>query len=225
MRLQTYIKNNANKTKREVVDLYHEGRILVNNKIIPLPTELLESDVVTIDGEIIQNIPFVYYLYNKPIGIECTNDSNKKDNIKDHLQLKERVYTVGRLDKASRGLIILTNDNQFCHQLIGKETHVKKEYVVGTKEKIDDNFIEHIKQSVTIRNKQTKECEAYKIDEYHFGIILNEGMYHQIRKMVIFNHNSVIDLKRIKIGPISLSDYTLEEDQYIKIDHLPRMFN
>ena len=103
MRLQTFIKNNANKTKSEVIKLYHEGRIKVNGCILPLPTELNEYAIVTIDDEVIEAKELVYYVYNKPIGIECTNDLNKKNNIRNHLNLPFRIYTVGRLDKASHG--------------------------------------------------------------------------------------------------------------------------
>lgn len=219
MRLQTFIKNNANKTKREVIDLYHEGRILVNGKIIPLPTELSDDDLVTIDGIKIDSIPYVYYLYNKPIGIECTNNLEKDGNIRKHLNLDMRVYTVGRLDKNSHGLILLTNDNIFCHEIVGKHS-VEKEYIVKVKEKIDQSFIDNIQKSVLIRDKLTKECSAYLIDEYNFGIILNEGMYHQIRKMVIINKNTVLDLKRIRIGALKIDDYNLNDDELIKIDNM-----
>ena len=213
MRLQTFIKNNANKTKSEVIKLFHEGRIKVNGRIIPLPTELDDNDLVTIDDQIIDRQDFVYYAYNKPIGIECTNDLNKKNNIRNHLNLPMRVYTVGRLDKASHGLIFLTNSNEFCDSIIGKNSQIEKEYIVTTRDKIDDNFINNITKSVVIRNKETKECSAYLIDDYHFKIILREGMYHQIRKMVIMNGNRVIDLFRIRIGNINIFDLNIKEDE------------
>ena len=223
LRLQTYIKNNANKTKSEVIDLYHQGRILVNGEIIPLPTYIKDSDVVTLDGIKIEMKRFVYYLYNKPVGIECTNDLNKENNIRKHLSIKERVYTVGRLDKDSRGLIILTNDNLFCNSIINHENNIEKEYVVTVENEISEEFITNIGNSIVLRGKATKECRAKKIDDYHFSIILKEGKYRQIRKMVIYNHNRVVDLKRIRIGNLSIDKFNIKEDELIEIENMKEM--
>ena len=223
LRLQTYIKNNANKTKSEVIDLYHQGRILVNGEIVPLPTFIKDSDIVTLDGIKIEMKHFVYYLYNKPVGIECTNDLNKKNNIRNHLSIGQRVYTVGRLDKDSRGLIILTNDNMFCNSIINHDNHVEKEYVVTVKKEISEEFINNIGKSIVLRGKETKECVAKKINDYQFSIILKEGKYRQIRKMVIYNHNRVVDLYRIRIGNLSIDKYNLKEDEIIKIDNMKEM--
>lgn len=201
MRLQSYVKNYGNFTKSEVIKLQNQNRILVNNEFNLLSYNLKEEDVVTIDNKVLERIPYVYYLFNKPKGIICTNDIKKDNNIKSYLNIKERVYSIGRLDKDSHGLLILTNDNNFCHYVL---ENMEKEYVVRVKNIITNEFLDGIENGVLIRGKMTKKCVIKKINDYTFSIILKEGMYHQIRKMVIANHNTVVDLERIRIGNITL---------------------
>ena len=214
MRLQSFVKNYGNYTRSEVIKLQNDKRILVNNKYKLLSYNLLDNDIVTIDNKVIKKIPYSYYLFNKPVGIICTNDINKANNIKSYLNIEERVYPVGRLDKDSHGLIILTNDNNFCNFILSNK--IEKEYIVKVKYKITDEFINKMENGISIRNKITKKCKIIKIDDYTFNIILNEGMYRQIRRMVISCNNTVIDLERIRIGNIKVNNKEL-----LKVDNLP----
>ena len=221
MRLYLFVKNNANLTRSEVTSLQNDGRILVNGKIVSLTTDIIDSDIVTIDNNIIRKKPFVYYLYNKPIGIICTNNKKVAGSILNHIDIEERVYPIGRLDKESRGLLILTNDSNLCHQVLSN--HFEKEYIVKVKDKITNDFITAMPLSVLLRGKATLPCKVSQVDDYHFKIILVEGKYHQIRRMVVLHGNKVVDLKRIRIGNIWLND--LEEGKTKRIENIKEQLN
>lgn len=223
MRLQTYVKNNGNFTKSETIKLQNENRILVNGNKVNLSYNLRINDIVTIDDVEIKNIPFVYFLFNKPKGIICTNDINVKNNIKTLINSDIRIYTVGRLDKESHGLIILTNDNMFCHDILDVDNHMEKEYIVRVEKKIDQLFINNIQKSIYIKDKKIKESIAYLVDDYSFRIILKEGKYHQIREMVKYNNNKVVDLTRIRIGSLKLEDFNLKENEIIEIKNMKEL--
>ena len=217
MRLYLYVKNALDITRSEITKLHNEKRILVNEKYVNLTYDILDKDVVTVDGKIIKKVPFVYYLYNKPIGIVCTNNKEVAESIRNNLDIPFRVYPIGRLDKESRGLLILTNDSSFTNIVLS--THYEKEYIVKVKDKISDEFITNMPKSMVLRGKETLPCKVERIDDYVFRIILNEGKYHQIRRMVVARGNKVVDLQRIRIGNIKLNN--LEEGNYLKIDKLP----
>ena len=172
--------------------------------------------MITYKGKVIDKEDFVYYLYNKPKGLVCTNDLTNKDSYLKTINLEKRVFCVGRLDKESSGLIILTNDGQYTNELLNPITHVEKEYIVKVKERIDQEFIEKVQKPVVLKGKLTKENKSYLIDEYTFGIILTEGKYHQIRKCVKLAGNFVVELKRIRIGKYSIE--SVQEGEVLKID-------
>ena len=199
MRLFNYIKNSLNITKSQFIEEYNKNHILVNDKIVNMSYIIKDGDVITYKGNVIEKEDFIYYLYNKPCGLVCTNDLENKDSYLKTLNIEKRVFCVGRLDKNSSGLIILTNDGKYTNELLNPLTHVEKEYIVRVKNRIDYDFIERVQQPIVLKGKRTKENKSYLIDEYTFGIILTEGKYHQIRKTVKLAGNYVVDLKRIII--------------------------
>ena len=220
MRLYTYLKNNGNLTKSEVIKLDNENLIKVNGEKKNLSYIIRPGDLVYIGKNKIDSVPFVYYLYNKPVGVICTNDKSVNNNIYERIGINTRIYAIGRLDKDSHGLIILTNDGMFTNSVIGKGNHLEKEYIVKVEKEINQDFINNIMKPVLIKNRLTLENKAYLIDDHTFGIILKEGMYHQIRKIVLLNNNKVIDLKRIRIGNVNISLLEKENKELIKIDNL-----
>lgn len=210
------LKERGNYTKSEVYKLIEENRVLVNGIKQPLSYVVLENDIITVDNIKLEKVEKVYYLYHKPIGVICTNNKNIKNNIIDKLNLENRVFCVGRLDKDTSGLLILTNDGMFSDSLMNPLSHVEKEYIVEVKYQITDTFLENMKKPILLRGKLTTEAFVNKIDDYTFKIILKEGKYHQIRRLVIYNHNTVVSLKRIRIGKYYLSD--LKENELRKIN-------
>lgn len=205
------LKERGNYTKSEIKRLMLENRVLVNGKYLPLSYNVLDNDIITVDGNVLEKVPYVYYLYHKPVGIICTNNSNVSDSLVNNIKFQYRVFSVGRLDKETSGLLILTNDGTFSNSLMDPLSHVEKEYIVKVKYPITDEFIEDMKRPILLRGKLTKEAVVSKIDEYHFNIIIEEGKYHQIRRMVIHNKNTVVELKRIRIGQYKL-DNLLENE-------------
>ena len=219
MRLHSYLKNNADLTKSELMKLFNENRILVNGEATTLLYEVSDGDVITIDGKVISKLKKVYYIYNKPIGITCTNSTLKEGNLKD-LNLPQRVFALGRLDKDSHGLLILTNDGSLSNSLMNSDKHVEKEYIVKVKNLITDEFIKKMSSGVVIDGKLTKEAQVSKIDDFTFKIILTEGRNRQIRKMTKVCLNQVVDLERIRIGKVSLGDLNLGEVKEVKLNDL-----
>ncbi|MBQ9900156.1 MAG: rRNA pseudouridine synthase [Acholeplasmatales bacterium] len=216
MRLLNFVKIYYGITKEKLMILYKENRILVNDKLEKLTYKLNDNDIVKIDGKIITKFPFSYYLYNKPKGI-LSMISDKKESYINQINVKNKLMVAGRLDKDSHGLMILTNDPFFINKISGSDSTIQKEYIVTLYYPITDEFINKMNEDIIIRNRLLKKVNIHVIDEYRFKIILSEGIYHQIRKMVIYSGNRVKDLKRIRIGKYELKDLKENEIKEFKI--------
>ena len=217
MRLFNYIKIYLGITKSELMKLYNDNKILVNNKIEKLTYKLNQNDIVTVENKIIEAFPFEYYLYNKPKGI-LSMISDKDESYINQINVDKKLMVAGRLDKDSEGLMILSNDPSFINKIMGDKSNIDKEYIVTLFNKIDDDFIKKMSGDIYIRNKLLKPIKLEIIDDYNFKIILNEGMYHQIRKMVILSGNRVKKLVRIRIGNYKLDN--IKPNELVKIDIL-----
>lgn len=204
MRLYNFLKNKYNLSKSELNNFYNNHTILLDDTKATL-LSIIDTKVLKIDNQIIDtNIELVYYMYNKPIGVECTNNTNIDNNIKSIVNIKERVFPIGRLDKDSRGLIILTNDQAICNEVLNKDNHIEKEYIVKVDKIITEEFITNMSRGVSILNRITKPCIVKRIDDYTFDIILKEGLNRQIRRMCKALNYTVIDLQRIRFGSLVL---------------------
>ena len=205
MRLYNYLKNRLNISKSEVKQLFFDNKVLLNDKIAKPLNIIDRNDVLIVNNKIIEykEETFHYYAYNKEVGVECTNQ-NKECSVLNKINLPFRVFCVGRLDKDSRGLIILTNDQKFPSTVLSKDNHIEKEYVVKVDKKIDENFINNMSSGVKILDTITKTCKVYKISDFVFGIILTQGLNRQIRRMANALGYKVIDLKRIRFGRLKL---------------------
>ena len=222
MRLQTYVKNNGGYTKSEVMALQNDNKILVNDKKHNLSYNLKDCDVVTVDNIILEKQEFSYYIYNKPVGVICTNDKNVSNNIISKLDIDKRIYPVGRLDKDTHGLLILTNDNKLTHYIL-ESKKINKEYIVVIKNKVNQSFIDKMQEPIVINGKLTTPAVVNKVGDYAISITLNEGRYHQIRKLVINSGERLVDLKRVRIGNISLDDYHLSEGEILEVPNLKNL--
>ena len=216
MRLLNFVKIYYGITKEKLMILYKENRILVNDKLEKLTYKLNDNDIVKIDGKIITKFPFSYYLYNKPKGI-LSMISDKKESYINQINVKNKLMVAGRLDKDSHGLMILTNDPDFINKISGMDSTIQKEYIVTLYNPITDEFINKMNEDIIIRNRLLKKVNIHAIDEYRFKIILSEGIYHQIRKMVIYSGNRVKDLNRIRIGDYEIKDLKENEIKEFKI--------
>lgn len=143
------------------------------------------NDVISVDGKIyeIKKEENVYLLLNKPIGITCTNDRNVDNNLRDYVNFDKRIFPVGRLDKDSCGIIILTNDGKIFNQILDKNNHIEKEYLLHVDHPINNIFLDLMSRGVPILNRVTKPCKMEYVSPCEFKITLQEGMNRQIRRM------------------------------------------
>ena len=214
MRLYAYIKTFAGLTKSELYKIYNKDLITVNGKTEKLTYLVKDDDVIIINGKEIKRISYEYYLYYKPIDIlSVIKDSN--DSYINKINKDIRIVPAGRLDKASEGLMLLTNDGEYINN-ISANNSIEKEYIVTLKDKITDSFLRNIENPIVIKGKTTNPIKARKIDDYNVTMILTDGKYHQIRRVISTNGNKVVNLKRIRIGDFYLEDMLPGEIRKIK---------
>ena len=163
-----------------------------------------------------------FKLYDKPIGVVCTNDKNVTNNIISTLNIGKRIYPVGRLDKDTHGLIILTNDNKLTHYVL-ENKEIEKEYIVVISGIITTEFINKMKEPIMIHGKLTIPAKVRKISDHALSVTLVDGRYHEVRSLVKNGGERLVDLKRVRIGKISLDDYNLSPGDYIEVPELKNL--
>jgi len=205
-RINKYLSEVGFCSRRKADDYISDSRVYINGVPAVLGSKVNIEDEITVDGEIIQyrEKKKVYIAFNKPVGIECTGNHKVKDNIIDFINHKERLFTIGRIDKQSEGLILLTNDGDIVNNVLRAENRKEKEYIVTVNEKVTTEFIEKMRRGVRIMGKMTKKCFVKKIHENRFNIILTQGMNRQIRRMCETLGYRVTKLKRVRIMDIHL---------------------
>ena len=196
-------------SRREADKLIEAGRVTINGAVPEMGTKLTPTDVVHVDGVEIKcnKNAFVYLAFNKPIGIVCTTDTSvEKDNIIDFINYPKRIFPIGRLDKPSEGLILLTDDGDIVNKILRASNNHEKEYIVTVDKPISQTFIERMRGGIPLvdLNKTTKKCDVEKLDTYTFKIILTQGLNRQIRRMCEYLNYEVQTLKRVRIMNIVL---------------------
>ena len=205
-RINKYLSEVGFCSRRKADDYISDGRVYINGKAAILGSKVNIEDEISVDGEIIQykDKKKVYIAFNKPVGVECTGNHKVKDNIIDFINHKQRLFTIGRIDKQSEGLILLTNDGDIVNNVLRAENRKEKEYVVTVNKKITTEFIDRMRRGVRIMGKMTRKCFVKKIHENRFKIILTQGMNRQIRRMCEVLGYRVTKLKRVRIMDIHL---------------------
>ena len=206
-RINKYLSEVGFCSRRAADKLLEEGRIKINGKIPELGTKVSDEDIVEVDGKPIrenEDAP-IYIAFNKPVGIVCTTDTKREiDNIIEYINHPKRIFPIGRLDKPSEGLILLTNDGDIVNKILrGKNNH-EKEYLVRVDKPLNSKFLEKMRNGVPILDTITKKCEVERIDDMTFRIVLTQGLNRQIRGMCEFLGYEVKKLKRIRIMNIKL---------------------
>lgn len=217
-------------SRREADKLIDAGRVTINGSVPEMGTKIAPNDVVCVDGKEITNTrtSFVYLAFNKPVGIVCTTDTSvEKDNIIDFINYPKRIFPIGRLDKPSEGLILLTDDGDIVNKILRASNNHEKEYVVTVDKPISQTFIERMAGGIPLEelNKTTKKCEVQKINTYTFKIILTQGLNRQIRRMCDYLNYEVETLKRVRIMNIKLDmpvgEYReLSKEEFIDLNKL-----
>ena len=194
-------------SRREADKLIDAGRVTINGEVPEMGTKISPTDEVHVDGKRIKNTKeeFVYLAFNKPIGIVCTTDTRvEKDNIIDFIKYPKRIFPIGRLDKPSEGLILLTDDGDIVNKILRASNNHDKEYLVTVDKPISQTFLKHMSEGVPILDTITKKCEIEKLGTYEFKIILTQGLNRQIRRMCEYLNYEVQTLKRTRILNIKL---------------------
>ena len=204
-RINKYLSEVGFCSRREADKIISQGRVYINREIAVLGSKVSRDDQVKVDGEEINKIEEkIYIAFNKPVGIECTGNQKVKNNIIDYINFNKRLFTIGRLDKDSEGLILLTNNGDIVNNVLRAENKKEKEYLVTVNKKIDKDFIQKMRGGVRIMGKLTKKCYVEKTYENQFKIILTQGLNRQIRRMCNTLGYRVTKLKRIRVMDIQL---------------------
>lgn len=205
-RLNKYIGETGFCSRREADDYIEQGRVTVNGEAAVMGMKVSNDDEIRIDGKLIRekNEKPVYLAFNKPPGIECTTNLEVKDNIIDFINYPKRIFPIGRLDKASEGLIFLTNDGDIVNKILRARNNHEKEYTVTVDKPITSRFIDRMGNGVPILDTVTRKCHVEQISKFTFKIILTQGLNRQIRRMCEYLGYEVTRLIRIRIINISL---------------------
>ena len=194
-------------SRREADKLIEKGRVLVNGEVPQMGTKIGLNDEVRVDNKIItkdQESP-VYLAFNKPVGIVCTTDTRvEKNNIIDYINYPSRNFPIGRLDKPSDGLILLTNDGDIVNKILRARNNHEKEYIVTVNQPISTDFISAMSNGIPILDTVTKKCKVEKLTRFKFRIVLTQGLNRQIRRMCEYLDYDVIQLRRTRIMNINL---------------------
>jgi 23S rRNA pseudouridine2604 synthase len=205
MRLNKYISETGACSRREADAWIAAGRVRVNGAVATLGTQVGEGDQVEVDGVPVGAKPaHVYIALNKPVGITCTTERHIPGNIVDYVNHPQRIFPIGRLDKDSEGLILLTNDGDIVNEVLREEHGHEKEYVVTVDRPVTDEFLRGMAHGVDILGTRTKPCKVRRIAKNVFGIILTQGLNRQIRRMCAAFEYKVRRLQRVRIVNIRL---------------------
>ena len=210
IRLNKFLSDSGVCSRREADRLIEQGKVNVNGIKAVMGQRVSKSDEVVCNGKKVSfDDEMVLLLLNKPEGIECTTDKTNKDNVIDFINYPKKVFYVGRLDKNSCGLLLLTNDGDLANKIAKSVNGHEKEYIVKVNKKITDDFIEKMSNGVRILDTITKKCSVKKIDEYTFKIILTQGLNRQIRRMCDALSYKVVYLQRVRIMNLKLGNLKL----------------
>jgi 23S rRNA pseudouridine2604 synthase len=206
-RINKYLSEVGYCSRRAADKLIEDGRVTINGEVPLMGTKIVEGDVVKVDGKSVvkKDEKAVYLVLNKPRGIVCTTDTRvEKDNIIDFLNYPKRIFPIGRLDKASEGLILMTNDGDIVNKILRARNNHEKEYIVQVNKPIDNDFIKKMSQGVPILDTVTRPCKVEQLSRVRFKIILTQGLNRQIRRMCEYLGYHVQQLKRVRIMNIHL---------------------
>ena len=230
MRLNKFLASIGVCSRREADKAIEAGRVMINGQVVELGATVGDQDLVSFDGRYIgmgkdvEKIKPIIIAFNKPEGLVCTtSDNDGAMNVVDYIGMKERIYPVGRLDKDSSGLLLLTNQGSLTNSLLRAANYHEKEYIVKVNKDIDDAFINKMANGIYLYELKTKtrKCKVKKLNKNTFSIVLTQGLNRQIRRMCLACGMKVQKLNRvrivnIKLDGLSLGDYRNLSDEEVK---------
>jgi 23S rRNA pseudouridine2604 synthase len=216
VRLNKYISETGVCSRREADKWISEGRVTLNGVPATLGHKVAAGDEVRIDGNLIgAKKQAIYIALNKPVGITCTTEAHVEDNIVQFVGLSERIFPVGRLDKESEGLILLTNDGDIVNEILRSENEHEKEYIVAVNRPVTDLSLQMLASGVKIMGMTTKPCTVERVDAETFRMVLTQGLNRQIRRMCSALGYRVRRLKRVRIINIHVGALRTGEWRYL----------
>lgn len=218
MRINKYLSFAGFASRRKADELIKEGKITINDRIAILGDEVSKKDIVKCENTVIKRKSNdVILLFNKPKGIVCTSEKREKNNIIDYINYPVRIFNVGRLDRDSHGLILLTNMGELSNKVLKARNYHEKEYIVTVDKKITDGFLKCLREGIYLKDLETttRPCKVWKTKDKEFHIILTQGLNRQIRRMCKACHYKVTDLFRIRIMNLDITG--IKEGKYREI--------
>lgn len=209
IRLNKAISDSGYCSRRQADKLIEEGKVTLNGTPVSLGDRAMPNDEIHVEGNLItENNNLVYIALNKPIGITCTTDTRVDGNVVDFIGHKERIFHVGRLDKPSQGLLLMTNDGDIVNKILRAGNSHEKEYVVKVDRPITSEFIRRMGNGVPLEELETttKKCFVEQVSRFVFRIILVQGLNRQIRRMCEYLDYEVVELKRKRIMNVALGE-------------------
>ncbi len=225
MRLNKFISESGKASRRGADKLIEEGRVKINGRKAKIGDQVKPGDEVMVNGQRLRLARNnVYIVLNKPVGITCTTEKNVKGNIIDLVNHPLRIFNIGRLDKDSDGLILLTNDGDIVNEILRAENNHEKEYIVSVDKPITPEFIEKMSKGVRILGTKTLPCYVEQLSKYEFKIILTQGLNRQIRRMCEALGYEVYRLQRVRIMNIHLGNLPIGQWRDLTKKEKDRLF-
>lgn len=226
IRLNKFLSDAGVCSRREADRMIEQGRVLVNQKPAVMGQKIAADDEIICNQKVItREEEQIIIAFNKPVGIECTTDRDNPDNIVDYIGYKKRIYPIGRLDKNSQGLILLTNDGSIVNSILKASSYHEKEYVVTVDKPITDEFIKKMSGGVKILGQTTRPCKVTRVNKHTFNIILTQGLNRQIRRMCKELGYNVQKLKRIRVMNIELGNLPIGQSRDITDEERNKLLN
>ena len=223
MRINKLLSNYGVCSRKEANRIIEEGRVIVNGELAFPGQWVEEYDDILLDGEKLKPKERIYIALNKPVGITCTAANDVEDNIIQYMNYPEYIFPVGRLDKLSQGLILMTNDGDLANSILEADNNKEKEYIVTVDKELDNKFIEGMSNGVDIGGVITRPCKVSRVNDKTFNIILTQGLNKQIRRMSKAFGFNVVRLERVRIMNIKIDGIPYGEWRKLTFEELEKL--
>lgn len=228
IRLNKFIASAGYCSRRQADRLIEAGKVLLNGNKAELGAKVSSRDEVIVEGKLLdaqKEDDLVYLAFNKPQGVVCTANPEVKDNIIDFINYPVRIFTIGRLDKNSEGLILLSNDGSIFNKIVRAEHDNEKEYLVELNKEYDQKFIERMEKGVEILDRVTNPTKISPVNKTTFKLVLTQGLNRQIRRMCDALGYKVIFLRRLRIMNINLGNLAIGSYRHLSQKELRDLFD